>query len=325
VITPKNVKMEEIQGIPSSVLDSWRGRGLTWKTAQEVGFPDNLIPGDNNNFGARLGAAIRLSRGFILRVGYGEYYWTMPLSQILQTSRTNPPLNLRFTNAIADQNGAVPFYALKSVRGRTTSSGRPSVDTNGIIILSSNSQSMMPGSPPAGRTTGSTWHFTVEREIAGHRSAAVLTGNCRDPRAAVQHQRPRDGWNYQARTGVIRPSVADLRRVNHNLISPPPITGYSNNHAWSGRGRAALCCGSGVPVVLCLHARSSPPTSAVSPAATAASLTQPGRQRGSESIQIIGAPNLSYDDRLKLTYYNSREVAQRIRYNTILHAAVRQR
>ena len=37
-----------------------------------------------------------------------------------------------------------------------------------------------------------------------------------------------------------------------------------------------------------------------------------------ENINIIGAPNLTYDERLKLIYYNSREVpAQRIRYNGI--------
>ena len=79
VITPKNVKMEEIPGVPPSVLSSWRARGLTWKTAQEAGLPDNLIPADNNNFGPRLGAAIRLTKGFVLRAGYGEYFWTMPL------------------------------------------------------------------------------------------------------------------------------------------------------------------------------------------------------------------------------------------------------
>src|SRR3712207_7145036 len=34
-------------------------------------------------------------------LSYGEYFWTMPLSQILQSMRLNAPLNLRYTNPVS--------------------------------------------------------------------------------------------------------------------------------------------------------------------------------------------------------------------------------
>ena len=38
VITPHDTKMESIPGIPPSVLASWAARGLSWTTADAVGF-----------------------------------------------------------------------------------------------------------------------------------------------------------------------------------------------------------------------------------------------------------------------------------------------
>lgn len=46
------------------------------------------------------GAAFKISDKMVLGGGYGEYFWQMPLSQILQTSQTKPPLNLRFENIV---------------------------------------------------------------------------------------------------------------------------------------------------------------------------------------------------------------------------------
>ncbi|MBL8290215.1 MAG: TonB-dependent receptor, partial [Bryobacterales bacterium] len=101
VLTPGSTRMEDLQGIPPAVLTSWARRGLTWRTANDAGFPSSLLRADNNNFGPRLAFAYRIAEKFVLRGGYGEYFWTMPLSQILQASRTNPPLNLRFETPLA--------------------------------------------------------------------------------------------------------------------------------------------------------------------------------------------------------------------------------
>ena len=64
VITPDNHKMENLPGIPPSVLDAWAQRGLTWTTANAVGYPTGLFAPDNNNFGPRLGVAFKKQPSF---------------------------------------------------------------------------------------------------------------------------------------------------------------------------------------------------------------------------------------------------------------------
>ena len=100
VITPHDTTMDSIPGIPPSVLASWSARGLSYTTADAIGFPGALFQPDNNNIGPRIGAAFKLTDKTVLRGSYGEYFWPMPLSQILQSSRDNPPLNLRFENQL---------------------------------------------------------------------------------------------------------------------------------------------------------------------------------------------------------------------------------
>src|SRR5262249_4369708 len=70
IITPRDRRMEDLPGIPPSVLASWAARGLTWKIAREAGFPDSLLPADNNNFAPRVGAAFRVTDKWVIRSGY---------------------------------------------------------------------------------------------------------------------------------------------------------------------------------------------------------------------------------------------------------------
>ena len=165
VITPKNVRIEDMPGIPASVLDAYRRRGLTWTTADQAGFPADLYVADNNNFGPRLGAAFRITDKTVLRGGYGEYFWTMPLSQILQGSRTNPPLNLGYSNNFTNPTGADPLYALKNVPSSGVYVGNAQID-------------LATGSVPPGARSfraqdargwkdgrAQSWHLTLEREV----------------------------------------------------------------------------------------------------------------------------------------------------------------
>jgi outer membrane receptor protein involved in Fe transport len=108
VITPHGTTMEQMPGIPSSVLASWAARGLTWVTADSAGFPGALVPAENKDFGPRIGVAYRLTNKWVVRAGFGMYYWPMPLAQILASAGANPPLNLRFSNTISNLNGATP-------------------------------------------------------------------------------------------------------------------------------------------------------------------------------------------------------------------------
>jgi hypothetical protein len=322
VITPKDVRMEQIQGIPPAVLASWAGRGLTWKTAREAGFPDNLIPADNNNFGPRLGAAIRLRDGFVLRAGYGEYFWTMPLSQILQTSRTNPPLNLRFTNNISNQNGRDDFYALRRVPGANDFIGRAAVDTNGVIILSSNSQSFMPWQADGWRDNRlQSWHFTVEKQIMRETAVRLsyLGNHGRDLEQRFNINSIESEFNYQTRTGLARPSTADLRRVNRNWnFAAANHTGYSNNHAFQAEIERRYSNGLAFQWFYTFTRALNTTDVGGFTSGNGGINNTDGGNAVPENINILGAPNLTYDERLRLVYYNSREVpAQRIRWNGI--------
>ncbi|HSB16570.1 MAG TPA: TonB-dependent receptor, partial [Bryobacteraceae bacterium] len=166
VITPHNVKMEDIPGVPPAVLQSWAGRGLTWVTADSIGFPGSLVPADNNNFGPRLGVAVRLTNRWVLRGGYGRYFWTMPLAQILQSSRGNPPLNLRFANRIASANNADPFHADRSVPSSDEFIGKATVDITGVQSIGSGAQSIMPWDVSDWTDNqADEWTFTLEREL----------------------------------------------------------------------------------------------------------------------------------------------------------------
>ncbi|MCC6538400.1 MAG: TonB-dependent receptor, partial [Bryobacterales bacterium] len=322
VVTPGSVKIEDTGGIPPAVLASWRARGLTWKTAREAGLPDSLIPGDNNNFGPRIGAAVRLAKGFILRAGYGEYFWTMPLSQILQTSRTNPPLNLRFSNSIGDQNGRVPFYALKNAPGPNDFIGRAAVDTNGTIILSTNAQQMMPWQHTDWKDNRSqSWHFTIEKEVMRETALRLsYTGNHgRDLEQRFNINSVESEYNYQARTGVARPSLADLRRANRNWnFLAANHTGYSNNHALQAELERRYSNGLAYQIFYTLTRALNTTDAGGFTSGNGGINNTDGGNAVPENINIIGAPNMTYDERLKLIYYNSREVpAQRVRYNGI--------
>ena len=142
VISPHGTTIDSLPNIPSGVLASWQSRGLSWVTANSVsGFPKALVPQTWTDFAPRLAVAYRVSNKWVVRAGYGMYYWPMPLSQILQASRSNPPLNLRFVNGIADHNGTIPNYDLLNAPAPTdalpnaTVNVRHSADSHNIPKL----------------------------------------------------------------------------------------------------------------------------------------------------------------------------------------------
>ena len=68
------------------------------------GFASNLVPADNNNFGPRLAAAVP---------AHGKVHRARRIRRVLlddaavadSNPRTNPPLNLRFTNPLGTLDG----------------------------------------------------------------------------------------------------------------------------------------------------------------------------------------------------------------------------
>jgi len=323
VITPHSTKMEDIQGIPPAVLESWKQRGLSWVTADSVGFPASLLPADNNNFGPRLGVAVRLTDKWVLRGGYGRYFWTMPLSQILQTSRTNPPLNLRFQNDLSTLNGNEDFHALKHVPTADEFIGKATVDTTTIQGISSRAQSTMAWDVRDWKDDqADEWNFTIERELmkdtALRLSYIGTHGSSLEQRFNVNALESE--LNYQNRTGNARPSNPDLRRVNPNWnFSAANHTGYSNTHSLQANIERRYSNGLAFQWFYTFtHSLTTTDAGGFTSGNGDINARGTGAFGVPENGQIFGEPSLSYDQRLRLGYFNSGNIpSHRIRWNGI--------
>ncbi|HKT12072.1 MAG TPA: carboxypeptidase-like regulatory domain-containing protein [Terriglobia bacterium] len=203
VITPGNNAITSLPGIPPAVLQSYSNRGLNYSTADAYGYPSALFSQDNNNFGPRLGAAFKINDKTVIRGGYGIYYWPTPLSQILQTSRTNPPLNLRFQNLFQGPGvfgeGTNGNYMFITNPGSPSTGAdyvpNASVDTNGVVPISPSAQSIFPYD---GRNWQNdkmqNWNVTLERELP-YRMSLRLTytgnhGSDMEQRVALNNRTP---------------------------------------------------------------------------------------------------------------------------------------
>ncbi len=328
VITPHSTRIEDIQGIPPSVLQSWAKRGMTWKTADQAGFPGGLLPADNNNFAPRLGVAFRLNEKTVIRGGYGVYYWTMPLSQILQSSRTNPPLNLRFENSLSNRNGNEDFYALKKAPGTSDYIGAATVNVDSIVGISSRSQAMMPWDIHSwSDNMAQQWTFTFEREVMKNTALRLsYVGN--HGSNLEQRWRWNDSeseFNYQARTGLARPTNPDLRRVNPNWNSgccnaPVRHNGYSNTNTLQTEVERRYSNGLAFQwFYTYAHALTTSDTGGFNFGSSGINTSGSGSAFAvPENIVILGAPKLDESQRLRLGYANSVEVpAHRVRWNGI--------
>jgi len=321
VVTPGNTAMESIPGIPPSVLGSWAGRGLSWTTANKAGLPSSLLPADNNNLAPRIGAAYRLNEKTTIRGGYGEYFWTMPLSQILQTSRTNPPLNLRYTNPIANLDGTSQT-ALRYAPAANQYVGAAAVDTNGQVFIPNSAQSIMPWDYRNWHDGHSReWNLTVERSLGRQTSIRVsyVGSHASDLEQRFQLNGRESEYNYQARTGLIRPTVSDNLRVNPNWnFNASGKFGYSNNHSAQVEFNKRYSNGLTFQWFYVF-------TRALNTSDVGASTSGNGSLNDTaggavvpENSQILGSPKLTFDERLRLTYFNSTYIpAHRMRWNAL--------
>ena len=319
VITPNSTKIDSIQGIPPAVLGSWAKRGLTYATAQEAGIPGALLPNDNNNFGPRLGTAYRINDKTVLRAGYGIYYWTMPLSQILQSSRSNPPLNLRFENNIGSLDGT-DTYAARTASNPSLQIGQVGVSTVGIVDLPSTAQTIMPWDfRKWSDNRAHSYYLTLERVIMKSTALRLnYIGNLgRDLEQRFTVNAREAESNYVTRTGVAPPGQRDLMRVNRNWnFVAANHTGYSNNHSLQAEVERRFNSGLSYQLFY-VFTRSLTTTDAGGFASGNGSINSTdGVFAVPENSQLLGSPNLSYDQRLRLGYQNSSNIpAHRIRYN----------
>jgi hypothetical protein len=252
----------------------------------------------------------------------------MPLSQILQSSRTSPPFNLRFTNEIGSQGGTDVVYALTNRPGANDVLGRATVDTDGIVNISRAAQPFMPWDVETwGENMAHEWTFTLEREIMKNTAVrASYIGNA--GRGLEQRWRwndPETIWNYQARTGEVAPQNADLRRANRDWTSgccnaPVRRNGYSNSHALQAEIERRYSNGLAFQGFYTFsRVLTTTDTGGYNFGSNNINSSGSGTAFAVPEPQVIlGAPQLTEDQRLRLGYANSDAVpAHRIRWNGI--------
>ena len=322
VVTPFNVTMEQMPGLPPSLLDSWKLRGLTWKTAESVGMPGNLIPQDNNNFSPRVGFAYKLTPKTVIRGSYGEFFWTMPLSQILQASRSNPPLNLRYETPVSSLDGT-GSYGFRTAPGPNLYIGKLTIDTTGIVTLPASARSMVPMDPENWRDgRAQNWHFTIEREIMKNTSFRLSYIGTKstglEQKFGVNNREAE--YNYVARTKLAPPSNRDLLRINKDwsIGNATNKTGFANSNSIQVEAERRYSNGLAMQWFYVFNRTLTTSDAGGFTSGGGSINSTDGVSQTPENIQLLGGGNLSYDERLRLGYQNSTNIpAHHMRYNGI--------
>ncbi len=320
VVTPGSTRIEDMPNIPAGLTGSWAARGLTWATADEVGMPKNLVAGDSNNFGPRVGFAYKLTDKTVIRGGYGEFFWTMPLSQILQSARRNPPLALLFTTQVATLDGT-GSYGIRTTPKPDHFIGKVQIDTNGIVPISPAAQAMSAMEPFSWKDSKArSFHFTIERELMQNTAMrfSYIGSQGRDLEQAYAINQRESEFNYVARTGVAPPSNRDQLRENPNWnITSTNHTGYSNTHSFQAELERRFTNGlSFQSFYVFSRSLTTSDTGGFASGGGAINAVN-GVFMVPQANQLLGGgANTSYEDRLRLGYQNSVNVpAHSVRYN----------
>jgi hypothetical protein len=331
VITPGNINMNSL-GTPPAVITSWSNLGLKYSTADSVGYPSNLFLSIYHDFAPRLGVAYQLNPKTVIRGSYGIYYVAMPLSLILQSTRSNPPLNLWFLN-----------YAWYNANVPSSGPGQTGVNSNyyglyPLLVAPAPTDYMPPATvditKPSNSMTlygnGATywdgrnwnderqqaWNLTVERELPTHtimRLSYIGTyGGNLEQQFAVDDQEPK--YNYAVRTHLLPPSPSAL-------LAPVPQwsliglnhTGYSRDHSFQAELHRTFANGVGFQAFYTFvraltttdPAGFSDGNTSVNGGAGSGHLNGSGGETVPEYYELLGEPHLSYQQRLKLVYFNN--------------------
>ena len=320
VVTPGSTTMESINGLPASLLDSWKLRGMSWTTADQAGLPSALIPADNNNFGPRLGFAFKLSSKMVLRGSYGEYFWTMPLSQILQASRTNPPFNLRYELPLTSLDGT-GSYAVRTVPQSNYFIGKASINTSGIVELPLSARGFVPWDYRDWRDgRAQSWHFTLEREIMQNTSVRLsYIGNHSTGMEQKFSVGSREAqYNYILRTKTAPPSNLDMLRVNKNwnFGNATNKTGFSNSTSFQAEVERRYSGGLAMQWFYVYNKTLTTSDAGGFTSGGGSINSTNGVFQVPENIQILGGGNMSYDERLRLGYQRTTNIpAHAIKWN----------
>jgi hypothetical protein len=265
----------------------------------------------------------------------------MPLSQVLQTMRTNPPLNLVYQNNVDTNNGANGVYASTAVPNSSDLLGSGGTATVSPAGVSSSAQSFL----ALDRSNWADdkvqeWTFTVERQLAQNLLFKLAyTGNHgSNLQQNWDVNAPVSRYNYQAANGVLAPTLAYQTQLdpNWNLTGADGVlqhNGYSNTNSVQAILAKRFSNGLSFQFFYTFaHAMTTNDSGGFSFGGANginASATGGGNQGGGTSgsvpanSEILGDPNLTASQRLRLLYTNSSQVPpQRITWTGIYQLPV---
>ena len=243
VMTPGNISVNQL-GAPASAIAAWSAIGLGYTTANAAGYPSNLFNQVRHDYGPRLGVAYQINHNTVIRGSYGIYYVPEPLNLLLQSMRTNPPINLRYpynpylnTNVPGGASG--PYFGLYPyiVAPASTDYMPPAT-----VSTSAGAQAPTEGTGVTAwdaknwnDSRDQTWNITIEHELPTHtglRLSYIGTfGQNLLQNYAINDPEP--NYNYAVRTGLLPPGdTNELRGVLNWSVIGNNHTGYSHDHSF---------------------------------------------------------------------------------------------
>ena len=163
----------------AAVYQQFLNIGMKVETPQQAGLPNNLVYPNRLDFGPRAGLAYRLgesSRSFVLRGGYGLYYFPIPSFGYEANMRSDAPDSDLYTFSFNSTN-YVPISSLAILSNPTVVAGVNS--TNVVNVTGANA--ITPGSmnplvyfnPHLPTSRAHQWNVTLEKEIMANTVVGV--------------------------------------------------------------------------------------------------------------------------------------------------------
>ncbi len=327
VIFPGNTSINNPALAPAAVIQSWEARGLTGVSADSVHFPSALFPNVWNDVAPRIAVAYNPTKNWVVRGGYGIYYYPLPLSQILQSLRSNAPLNLRFQNNVGQNNaGNVNYSLLDSPKQNEllpTVGGTVSVSATAAPNGPQGFLAFDPNQWNDNRIQ--EWTFSIERQFwKDFVGRLAYTGNHgSNLEQNWDYNAPLSQYNYQLLNGI-QPSgsvilgTPALRQTNPNwsLTGAEGVVrhnGYSNSNSFQASIQKQLSHGLTFSWFYAYtHDMATNDPDGYSVAGTGGINAVSDGGAISPSVpangEILGDPNLSDSQRLRLVYTNSGQV-----------------
>lgn len=227
------------------IVDGYAAIGVKWTTPEKLGLPHDLVSLNKADFGPRTGFAWSkqfVNRTFVLRGGYGLYYFPIP-ARTFNGMRGNPPLQGSYSfnwNDSAQAPDGLPNYFLRNpptvIAGVDTaklpqlSTERPPVILPGVSIIALSSD--LP------TTRAHQWNLTLETEIMKDtvvRAGLIGTAGRNNESVQRYNANPISNYVWYKTTGLPLPTGfyqntarRALDQTTYGDISIYTKRGYSN-------------------------------------------------------------------------------------------------